>query len=90
MNCGLTTNSNISIFELFNSIWVNIDNINIIHLGDSRIQAYKSIKGYLGFDDTKESIYARFSTGYDDYFKSHMSSAKSEMNKNPNTLEIKF
>ncbi len=62
----------------------NLDNINIIHLGDSRVQAYKDIKKYLEFDDTKESIYARYSTGYDDYFKSHMNSAKSEMNKNPN------
>ncbi len=55
-------------------------NRNIIYLGDSRIQAFRNIKDDLGFDDSRESIYARFSTGYDDYFKSHMNSAKSEMN----------
>ncbi len=55
--------------------------VNIIHLGDSRIQAYKSIKNYLGIDDKKETIYARFSTGYDDYFKSQMQSAKSKLNR---------
>lgn len=60
----------------------SLDNINIIHLGDSRVQAYKKLKSYLGFDDTKESIYARFSTGYDDYFKSHIASAKSEIKRN--------
>lgn len=57
-------------------------NVNIIHLGDSRVQAYTGIKDYLEFNNSKESIYARFSTGYDDYFKSQMSSAKSELSRN--------
>ena len=59
-------------------------NANIIHLGDSRIEAYKNIKSYLGFNDNTETIYARHSTGYDEYFKSHMNSAKSLLNSNKN------
>ena len=57
-------------------------NANIIYLGDSRIKAYEHIKNYLGIDDSKETIYAKSSTGYDDYFKSHMNSAKSLLNSN--------
>lgn len=63
---------------------VDINNINrnIIYLGDSRIQMFRDIKNELGFNDNKESIYARFSTGYDDYFRSHIISAKDEINSN--------
>lgn len=57
-------------------------NSNIIYLGDSRTIAYDSIKSYLGFDDNKEFIYAKVSTGYDDYFRSQMSSAQSKINSN--------
>lgn len=59
----------------------NLD-INIIHLGDSRIQAYNSIKDYLGFDENKKTIYARYSTGYDGFFKSQMNNAKNQINSN--------
>lgn len=62
----------------------DINNIksNIIYLGDSRTIAYSSIKTYLGFNDSKETIYAKVSTGYDEYFKSQMSGALNKINNN--------
>ena len=62
----------------------NISNIkeDIIFLGDSRTIAYDSIKSYLGFNSQKETIYAKVSTGYDDWFRSQMSSAQSKVNNN--------
>ena len=60
---------------------VNV-NKNIIYLGDSRINAFKKIKEALGFDDKKETIYAKVSTGLDDDFRSHMKSAKSQLTQN--------
>ena len=60
----------------------DITNANIIYLGDSRTSAYINLKSYLGIDDSKETIYAKVSTGYDDYFKSHMNSASNLINSN--------
>ena len=55
---------------------------NIIYAGDSRFVAFEGMKSSLGFNDSKETIYAKVSTGYDQYFKEHMNSAKSQINNN--------
>jgi len=55
---------------------------NIIFLGDSRIEAYKGIKGALGFNDSTEAIFATSGAKYDERFISNMNGAKSLINSN--------
>ena len=55
-------------------------NRKILWLGDSRTQAYGSIKNELGFDDEKEAIYARYNTGWDDFFHNQLNFARSDIN----------
>ena len=55
---------------------------NIIYAGDSRFSAFRGIKSYRGWDDSKEKLYSKVGARYDDDFKSHMSSAKWDINKN--------
>lgn len=59
-------------------------NSNIIYLGDSRTEAYKGIKSYLGIDDTKESIFATSGAKYDDRFFSDMNAARDLISSNKN------
>ena len=57
---------------------------NIIYLGDSRIDAYRGIKGVLKFNDKQETIFATSGAKYDERFFNNMNDAKNLILSNKN------